>query len=366
MKKNNKRLFLYLLFLSVFTYSCNNKQTIKIIGNIPNLPDGTVYLFKWSMLDKIDSAEVTKGHFEIHYEMKDELPFYIGIFHKDKKNVQRVITYTTNVPTWRSATFMTDSVIKIKGNLIEYTPGNVISSPDVIFADISISNIQAGRQTEALFNTGNPIFTSNTPGNVNTIKEKLEKYPFSYHILYKLIDNKTVFNSHQIDDFLTLFDDNIKHSKPYKELLEYNNKAKEIGKITFPLLENTQGNRVAMLDPHYKKHLIVFWASWCGPCRLEIPMLKKVYDSNGENIEFISISTDDDKNAWKNALLKEQMPWKQLLIDKNNPSFNDLQILLKFNTTIPYTVLVDSTMKILGSSTGLSSEQDLDELIKKQ
>lgn len=52
--------------------------------------------------------------------------------------------------------------------------------------------------------------------------------------------------------------------------------------------------------------------------------------------------------------------------NKSNPSFNDLQILLKFNTTIPYTVLVDSKMKILGSSTGLSSEGALNELIKKQ
>ena len=260
---------------------------------------------------------------------------------------------------------MTDPVIKIKGNLKEYTPVNIISPPDVIFADISISKIQAGRQTEALFNTGDPIFTSNTSGNVNMIKEKLKKFPYSYHILYSIIKNKTVFNSHQTDDFLQLFDDNIKQSKPYKELLEYNNKAKEIGKITFLLLENTQGNRVTVLDPQYKKHLIVFWASWCAPYRMEIPMLKKVYDRNGENIEFISISTDDDKNSWKNALLKEQMPWKQFLIDKNNPFFNDLQILLKFNTAIPYTVIIDSNMKILGSSTGLSSEQALNELLKK-
>ena len=364
MKKKMKKLF-YAVCLSVLFYSCNKNNSIKIIGDIPNLPDGTVYLFKWSMLDKIDSAEVTKGHFEIHYEMKGEVPSYIGIFHKDKKNVQRVISYTTNVPKWGSATFMTDPFIKIKGNLIEYTPGNIISSPDVIFADISISKIQAGRQTEALFNTGDPIFTSNTTGNVNTIKEKLKKYPFSFHILYKLIDNKTVFNSHQTDDFLKLFDDKIKQSKPYKELLEYNNKAKEIEKIVFPLLENSDAKKVAVIDSRYKKHLIIFWASWCGPCRLEIPMLKKAYDSDGENIEFISISTDDDKNLWKNALLKEQMPWKQFVVDMKNPAFNDLQILLKFNTAIPYTVLVDSNLKILGSSTGLSSEQDLLKLIKK-
>ena len=354
---------IYTIFLLLVVYSCDKSNSVNIVGDIPNLPDGTIYLWKETMLTKIDSAQVRKGRFEINYINKEKEPVYLGLFHVDKNGLKRIFGFKTNIPKWGSPTFMSDSLISIKGNIEDYTPVNLITSPDVIFTNSPI--IIAGKQTEALFNTGVPIFTSNTPGNVNTIKEKLKKYPFSYHILYSIIKNKTVFNSHQTDDFLKLFDDNIKQSKPYKELLEYNNKAKEIGKITFPLLENIQGNRVAVLDPQYKKHLIIFWASWCGPCRMEIPMLKKVYDRNGENIEFISISTDDDKNSWKNALLKEQMPWKQFLIDKNDPSFNDLQILLKFNTAIPYTVIIDSNMKILGSSTGLSSEQALNELIKK-
>ena len=358
MKKLTYAICLLLLF-----YSCSKNNPVKIIGDIPNLPDGTIYLWKETMLTKIDSAKVTKGRFEINFENKVKEPLYLGLFHVDKNGLKRIFGFKTNVAKWGSPTFMSDSLIYIKGNIEDYIPVNLITSPEVIFTNSPI--IKAGKQTEALYNTGDQIFANNNPKNINKIKEKLKKFSYSYHILYSIIKNKTVFNSHQTDDFLQLFDDNIKQSKSYKELLEYNNKVKKIGKIKFPLLENTQGNRVAMLDPHYKKHLIVFWASWCGPCRLEIPMLKKVYDSNGENIEFISISTDDDKNSWKNALLQEQMPWKQFVIDKKNPSFNDLQILLKFNTVIPYTVLVDNNLKILGASTGLSSEQELLKLIKE-
>ncbi|MCJ7936133.1 MAG: TlpA family protein disulfide reductase [Chryseobacterium sp.] len=362
-RKNKKNKFLHLLFLLVFAYSCSDKQTVRIVGDIPNLPDGTLYLWKGTMLDKIDSVETSKGHFEINYKAEEKLPVYIGIFHRDKKKIQRVFGFLTSVPQWGSPTFMSDPLITIKGNLEEYTPVNMTLPPDVIF--INSPKIQAGKQTEALFNTGDVIFTNSSPNNINTIKEKLKKYPYSYHILYNIIGNKTVFNTQQTDDFLKLFDDEVKRSKPYKKLLEYNNRAKEVEKIKVPQLENTEGKKVAVVDPNYKKHLLVFWASWCGPCRMEIPMLKKVYGEKGKEIEFISISIDDDKNAWKKALLEEKMPWKQFFINSKSDAYNDLQILFKFNSAIPYTALIDNNMKILSSSTGLSNEEELKKIINK-
>ncbi|QOW09854.1 AhpC/TSA family protein [Kaistella flava (ex Peng et al. 2021)] len=358
MKKLTYAICLLLLF-----YSCSKNNSVKIIGDIPNLPDGTIYLWKETMLTKIDSAKVTKGRFEINFEHKVKEPFYLGLFHVDKNGLKRIFGFKTNVPKWGSPTFMSDPLINIKGNIEDYIPVNLITSPEVIFTNSPI--IKAGKQTEALYNTGDQIFGNNNPEKINMIKEKLKKFPYSYHILYSIIKNKTTFNTHQTDDFLKLFDDNIKQSEPYKGLVKYNNKVKEIKKIVFPILESSIGEKAAVIDTNYERHLIVFWASWCGPCRLEIPMLKSVYESNGKNIEFISISTDDDRNSWKNALMQEQMPWKQFVVDQKNPSFNDLQILLKFNTVIPYTVLVDNNLKILGASTGLSSEQDLLLLIKK-
>ena len=356
--------FLYIICLFVLFYSCSKNNAVKIVGNVPNLPDGTIYLWKESLLSKIDSAQITKGRFEINFINKEKEPVYLGLFHVDKMGFKRIFGFRTNVPSWGSPTFMSDPLITIKGNVEDYKPANLTTSPDVIFTNSPI--IKAGNQTEALYSTGDLIFTKNNSENINTIKEKLKKFPYSYHLLYSLIKNKTVFSHTQTNDFLNRFDDNIKQSAPYQDMVKYNNKVKESEKIVFPVLENSEGNKVVVIDPKYKKHLVIFWASWCGPCRLEIPMLKKAYDNYGENIQFISVSTDDDKSSWKNALLKEKMPWKQFLIHRNDPSFTDLQILLKFNTAIPYTVLVDNNLKILGSSTGLSSEQDLNELIKKE
>ena len=56
--------------------------------------------------------------------------------------------------------------------------------------------------------------------------------------------------------------------------------------------------------------LIDFWASWCAPCRKEIPTLKRLYAEYAEKgFEIVSISIDKKEADWSKALEDEQMPW---------------------------------------------------------
>jgi len=80
-----------------------------------------------------------------------------------------------------------------------------------------------------------------------------------------------------------------------------------------------------MADPNGKMHkiselvgegkyvLVDFWASWCGPCRAEMPNVLEAYNKYHEKgFEVIGVSFDEKKDAWIKAVNQLKMPWLQI------------------------------------------------------
>ena len=81
--------------------------------------------------------------------------------------------------------------------------------------------------------------------------------------------------------------------------------------------------------------MIDFWASWCGPCRKEIPNLKKVYaEYKDKGLQLIGVSIDNSEAAWQKAVKEEQLDYLQL----NDPK-NITGKLYNFNG-IPFIILI--------------------------
>ncbi|MBR6387432.1 MAG: TlpA family protein disulfide reductase, partial [Thermoguttaceae bacterium] len=56
--------------------------------------------------------------------------------------------------------------------------------------------------------------------------------------------------------------------------------------------------------------LIEVWATWCGPCRREIPRLKEVYEKyHAEGLDIVGYSIDQDLDALKKFLVDNEIPW---------------------------------------------------------
>ncbi len=89
--------------------------------------------------------------------------------------------------------------------------------------------------------------------------------------------------------------------------------------------------------------LIDFWASWCGPCRAEIPNLKQVYAKyKDKGVEFLSVSIDKGSAEWKRAMDQEEMDWPQILAPNSG---NEITKLYQFSG-IPFIILLDKDGKI--------------------
>ncbi|WP_299554403.1 TlpA family protein disulfide reductase [Seonamhaeicola sp.] len=101
---------------------------------------------------------------------------------------------------------------------------------------------------------------------------------------------------------------------------------------TFVNYENYKGGTTSLSDLKGKYVYIDVWATWCGPCKREIPFLKEVEAKyHGKNIEFVSISVDEgrgfkgdtpeakkaaSKEGWKKMIAERDMGGIQLLSDK--------------------------------------------------
>lgn len=135
-----------------------------------------------------------------------------------------------------------------------------------------------------------------------------------------------------------------------------------VGKDVPPFaLENADKSEttLAAVTQGKKYYLIDFWASWCAPCRKEIPNLKKLYkEYSSKGFEIVSISIDKKEADWKKALDEEKLTWPNFLDTKGASDAFKVK-------TIPAMFLVDEKGKIIAEKIrGEELENKLAELFK--
>ncbi|WP_293915475.1 MULTISPECIES: TlpA disulfide reductase family protein [unclassified Sphingobacterium] len=79
------------------------------------------------------------------------------------------------------------------------------------------------------------------------------------------------------------------------------------------VMDDDSGKPVSLSSFKGKYVLLDFWASWCGPCRAEMPFLNEIYQKyKDKNFEVVAVSIDSKKEHWLKAIKEDKMSWVQL------------------------------------------------------
>lgn len=136
------------------------------------------------------------------------------------------------------------------------------------------------------------------------------------------------------------------------------------GKVSpvFVNYENFNGGKTSLSDLRGKFVYLDIWATWCAPCKAEIPFLKSLEkEYEGKNITFVSISVDkpEEYKTWKKMVADEQLGGVQLYADNNFES----QFILDYGiNAIPRFILIDTEGNIVDADVLRPSNPKLKEL----
>lgn len=188
-----------------------------------------------------------------------------------------------------------------------------------------------------------------------------------------LIYNNARFNityTPKLEEFYTAFKaagstDEKNNAEIEKSYLTLKKLAKGSPSPTFKNYENYKGGTTSLDDLKGKYVYIDVWATWCGPCKAEIPFLKKVEKQyHNKNIEFLSVSIDTKKDhqKWKDMVKEKELGGIQLFADNDWNSQFIKDYLIK---GIPKFILLDPQGNIVTANAPRPSNKALVDLFNE-
>ena len=353
MKKNPVKVTILFFSLFFLLSSCTERDRsascdIIIEGRVKNIPDGKVYLadaLQWK--NPVDSAECINGHFVFTIKTDSSfVPFLAAIHFADSSKqagISRLI-FRNHILGADSMNYSRDVFYLEKGTTT--IEGDTTASP--------LLRIFAGRETELLFQ--NQLTDFGWLGNLDSVKrlvtiegfkKQIRQYPFSYFLLQNIYASKEQYSNPELKGLLSLFSTDIQQSKAGIRLSNYLTIRPDPGSPYPDLMLLSSDNKLLpVIDTATKLNMLVFWASWCSPCRKEIPLLKYLYKKYaGRGLNIVSISIDEYNDRWKLALEQENMSWPQLIISKEK--MQETKEVFSF-TTIPLVIFTDSSGREIG------------------
>ncbi len=194
------------------------------------------------------------------------------------------------------------------------------------------------------------------------IKSHSKSYAALDYISIKMIATGAI---DLLQSYMNCFDSSMKETIAYKYILEkiQIRENTEVGvqapSFTLPSID---GKKIKLKKYKGKIVLIDFWASWCGPCKEEMPHIRAIHEEfKDKDVVVISISSDRNLDDWKKAVKDMKMDWLQLS-SKGSTVSKEYGV-----QGIPHVILIDEKGEIYANKLrGAAIRQNVVSLINKR
>jgi len=144
--------------------------------------------------------------------------------------------------------------------------------------------------------------------------------------------------------------------------LSANQSSKQEGQASYKdfTLKDLSGNEVSLSDFAGKVIVLNFWATWCPPCRTEIPDFVEIYNKYKDmGVVFLGVSLDEDREALEKFIYDYKINYPIVLDNQDDNVAVNWGV-----NAIPTTFFLDSNGNVVGSQVGQMSKSRLETVIK--
>ncbi len=341
------RLFFGIAFTALMMSACQS-NTYKVEGVAEGMEDGdTILIFK-NAPAPVDTLIVKDGAFSWSGQADSVVCYFITapkvgastLFFAEPGTIH-ITLHAKGVPEV-SGTKANDALQEMNVKQAEYR-GKV----DTLLSKLNTPDISEEQQ-KAIYEQYNQLMTEMGKGIVSLAVKNLDN-----ELGYMLITGMAygdAFKKDELKEHISKMPAEFQKRQAVKDIMkmiESTFSTEEGEQIPDFTMQTPEGSELSIMSELKKNKITIidFWASWCAPCREEMPAMKKILaDNQAKGLGIVGISIDDNKEDWSAAIQDLELTWPQMSDLKGGVS----TIAQSFGVrTIPFTVVIDQQGKIL-------------------